>query len=138
MKFQAHHFMLSVRNVEASAKFYALLGFSPLSDYRDDEVRIAQFQNADGFIVELFEYEFNKNKPMLDLTPGNNLEELGVRHFGFCVDDLTTAYEFLSQSGYKTIEPRIGRTKGMEYFFVQDTDGNWVEIATDSRIKEKN
>ena len=130
IKFYPHHFSLTVRNGQISSDFFNTFGFSQLSEYANEELRIVHLVN-DGFIVELFEY-FDKRD--IESMPDNDPHNLGVEHFGFRVDDLVEARRLLSEKGFDVTEPRTAKTEGIEYFFVYDPDGNRFEILTDTRI----
>jgi catechol 2,3-dioxygenase-like lactoylglutathione lyase family enzyme len=84
-------------------------------------------------MLELFQYESNVG---LDSTPkgiGNDLECLGVKHIAFSVADLSAvAAEFREMNCGEMTEIVHGRTR-IDYFFIADPDGNWVEIAQDDR-----
>ena len=136
--FRAHHFSISVRDTEKSQKFYELFGFTKFSEFSNDVFKITHLKNSEGLLIEFFEFYENNDAMPLDLSPANNTERLGVKHIGFRVYDLEEARELFSKVGYQTTEPKIALTKGMVYFFVQDPDGNWVEIATDNRLEKIN
>ncbi len=131
----AHHFALTVRDSEASAAFYAIFGFKVTLRWaaQDGSLVIVQLSRGDGFILEMFQYEANKERPPARLAIGNDLDEVGVKHIAFRVADVDAAHAELgaTQCGELT-GVQQGRT-GIEYFFIADPDGNWVEIVQDDR-----
>jgi glyoxylase I family protein len=134
--FKPHHWALSVRDIDESAAFYSIFGFKLVLRWvaQDRSLTIAHLSRNDNFILELFEYQSNKgidpNRPAV----GNDLECLGVKHIAFKVASLPdVAAEFEEMQCGEMTEIQHGRT-GIDYFFVADPDGNWVEIVQDDRI----
>ena len=85
-------------------------------------------------ILELFAFAKNQHLVKLDQTIADDLENIGVKHFGLQVPDLQIAFDTIKQAGYQFGSPDIqhGRTN-IDYFFIQDPDGMWVEIVQDDR-----
>ncbi len=134
-QFAPHHVAISVRDLDATADFYGALGFRLRLRWqaRDGSLSIAHFANAGGYVLEAFAYAGNASVPPLDLTMGNDLANIGVKHFSFAVDDLAATRDELIERGVTSAtEIARGRTE-MDFFFVQDPDGNWIEITTDTR-----
>ncbi len=130
-----HHTAISVRDVEVSKQFYESLGFSEVHRWSADDQSIVIVQmKIDGAILELFQYAENKDAEPLSLDVANDLPKLGVKHFGIKVDDVNTAFKDMKQDGYEIGNDKVqnGRTK-IDYFFVKDPDGMWVEIVQDDR-----
>jgi glyoxylase I family protein len=134
--FKPHHCALSVRDIDQSEAFYSMFGFKLVLRWAapDDSLTIVHLTRDDGFILELFEYESNRETGPVNLAIGNDLERLGVKHIAFKVDDLSSAAEEFERMNYRQMTAiQDGRT-GIRYFFVADPDGNWVEIAQDNRV----
>lgn len=134
-KFKVHHFTISVRDIDDSSRFYTLFGFELALrwDALDGSLSIAHLADESGFILEMFQYNENATLPRPQIDIGNNLYDLGVKHFAFRVADVHAAWAELNSIEYIEItEIRQGRT-GVEYFFASDPDGNWVEIVQDDR-----
>jgi glyoxylase I family protein len=130
-----HHVTLSVRDSGKSAEFYSLFGFKAALRWMapDGSLIISHLLREDGFILELFRYAENADEPIIEACIGNDLERLGVKHLAFRVADLRTTYsELLTLKCGRLTEIQSGRT-GIDYFFIADPDGNWVEIVEDSR-----
>jgi catechol 2,3-dioxygenase-like lactoylglutathione lyase family enzyme len=133
--FTLHHFTISVRNVDETARFYGIFGFKLVLRWSasDSSLVIAHLADEDGFILEIFQYRENGGMPRPELGAGNNLPSLGVKHVAFKVANVrATRTELLSIECGELTEIEHGRT-GVEYFFVSDPDGNWVEILQDDR-----
>jgi catechol 2,3-dioxygenase-like lactoylglutathione lyase family enzyme len=134
-QFGAHHVAISVRDLDATAAFYGVLRFRLrlLWQARDGSLKIAHFANPDGYFLEAFAYADNATLPPLDLALGNDPSSIGVKHFSFAVHDLQATRAELIEQGVKSVtEIGRGRTE-MDFFFVQDPDGIWVEITMDDR-----
>lgn len=130
-----HHFTLSVRDIETSTQFYRIFGFRPVLEWSGDGgvLVITHLLGPSDLILEMFRYERNADHPSLANDVGNDLERIGVKHIAFTVPDIHSAYTRLQgmKAGALT-EVKRGRT-GIDYFFVSDPDGNWVEIVQDER-----
>lgn len=100
---------------------------------RDGSLIIAHLSRAEGFILEMWQYAVNRKRPIAELAVGNDLELPGVKHIAFKVSDVRAAYaELLATERGELTKVQLGRT-GVEYFFIADPDGNWVEIVQDDR-----
>jgi catechol 2,3-dioxygenase-like lactoylglutathione lyase family enzyme len=126
---------ISVRDLDATEEFYAALGFRLRLRWqaRDGSLKIAHFATPDGYFLEAFAFAGNASLPPLDLAMGNDLPSLGVKHFSFTVDDLqATRAELIARGVDSPTEIGRGRTE-MDFFFVRDPDGMWLEITNDAR-----
>jgi catechol 2,3-dioxygenase-like lactoylglutathione lyase family enzyme len=131
--FSGHHVTVSVRDMEASIAFYSLLGFRPVLRWTSQagELRLAHLALGE-LLLELAAFETNASAERLDLAVGNDVSQLGVRHFGLRVEDLAGARSLLLEHGCEVTEIGTGRTM-IDFFYVKDPDGNWVEIVRDQR-----
>jgi glyoxylase I family protein len=134
-RFAPHHVAISVRDLDATAEFYGVLGFRMRLKWkdRDGSLTIAHFATPDGYFLEAFAFAENASQPPLDLAMGNDLPSVGVKHFSFAVDDLHATHAELLERGIDSAsEIGRGRTE-MDFFFVRDPDGMWIEITQDAR-----
>jgi catechol 2,3-dioxygenase-like lactoylglutathione lyase family enzyme len=131
--FTFHHAALSVRDLSASMAFYGHLGFAEVYRYDapDKSVVIVHMALA-GAILELFCFS-DAEMPSHQTTMGNDLSTVGIKHIGLRVESIRATRDALRTAGLvKDPEIKLGRT-GIEYFFLQDPDGLWVEVVQDDR-----
>ena len=130
-----HHVAITVRSIEVARVFYEKFGLQTVHEWSADDgsVKIVQMKLG-SMQLELFEYASNRNAEKLQMKRANNLEDLGVKHLGFVVDDIEETLAELQQQGVAPIDQDITNGKtGIKYFFVEDPDGMWVEIVEDKR-----
>jgi glyoxylase I family protein len=118
-----------------SQTFYERLGFEQIHrwDAKDKSLTILHLK-LDTVVLELFAYVQNANTKALDLEVANNLPEVGVKHVGLRAADVRASFAQMQAAGYELGSPEVqqGRTD-IDYFFIKDPDGIWVEIAQDDR-----
>ncbi|EDP73222.1 VOC family protein [Hydrogenivirga sp. 128-5-R1-1] len=131
MEFRIHHVAVSVSDMEKAVEFYSILGFKEIACYKDDNLEIKHLY-LNGFILELFCFKEHIGKELVELW--EDLKRIGVKHFALSVPDIHKAKKHLLDKGIiqEDIEIKKGRT-GILYFFIQDPDGNFVEIVEDRK-----
>lgn len=133
--FRAHHTAFGVADLEASKAFYGYFGFRLVAEWTkaDKSLTIAHLQQDSGYVLEFFHYAANADAERPVFTVGNNLSEVGVKHLGFAVPDLAATREEIIAAGIGEVtEIARGRTL-VDYFFVIDPDGMYLEIVNDPR-----
>ena len=132
--FSAHHVGISVRDADRSLAFYRDLGFAPGLEWTSPEgdLTIHYLLHPSGPGLELLAYADNRDREPVDRGRGDDLRELGVRQLALRVDDLGRAREELRAGGHQLTETKRGRTL-IDYFYVRDPDGLWIEIVEDRR-----
>ncbi|MCC3655295.1 VOC family protein [Streptomyces sp. S07_1.15] len=133
--FAPHHIALSVGDLDRSKAFYGYFGFRPVAEWSksDKSLTISHLRQDDGFVLELFHYADDGARPRPAFTVGNNLPEIGVKHVGFTVPDLAATRAEIIEAGIGEVtEIARGRTL-VDYFFVIDPDGMYVEVVNDAR-----
>jgi catechol 2,3-dioxygenase-like lactoylglutathione lyase family enzyme len=137
--YQPHHTAVSVRDLRVSKKFYGYFGFRTVFEWtaEDSSLTISHLRLGEagqgGPLLELFQFAENAGRAWLDLTLGNNLPEIGVKHFGLSVPDVAKAREEVMAAGIGEVSPLTTGRTGIEYFFVRDPDGLHLEIVHDPR-----
>ena len=133
--FRAHHTALTVSDLEASKAFYGYFGFRLVAEWgkQDKSLTIAHLRHDNGYVLEFFHYAVDADAERPVFTVGNNLTEIGVKHVGFSVDDLAATRQEVIDAGIGEVtEIATGRTL-VDYFFVIDPDGMYVEVVNDAR-----
>lgn len=128
--FQADHYAISVKDLNASIAFYQALEFQIVKKFQaeDESLSIVHMKNG-NFILELFAYREYKDIPKTSLSLNEDLPIVGSKHFGLYVQDLKKAADYLLEKQLIKKEPEIrtGRL-GRSYFFISDPNGILVEI----------
>ena len=96
----------------------------------DVDLSIAHLARPDGLLLEVFRYR-NAEAAALEVGAGNDMEQVGVKHVAFDVDDVAAVRSELVRRGHEVTEIRRGRG-GFDFCFVADPDGMWVEILQDA------
>jgi glyoxylase I family protein len=135
--FTPHHFTLSVSNIDKSITYYETFGFKLMHVWRAEDGSLAIVHlDLNGFILELFGFTHNAGVVQSEPEMGNDLGRVGVKHLALQVASLADAKGALQDAGLDPgTEITKGRT-GIEYFFIQDPDGLWLEIVEDHRKRE--
>jgi len=133
--FLPHHTAISASNLVRSISFYEKLGFEVVMRWQadDESLSIVHMKLAD-MLLELFCYASSKQGAAANQTLESDLKTIGVKHFGLRVDDIESARQQLIGSGLVDASTAVtrGRT-GIEYLFIRDPDGLFVEIVQDDR-----
>jgi glyoxylase I family protein len=113
------HVLIVSHDLERSIEFYSLLGFDHLETIQRPNDRVAVMRLG-GVKVELM----NLPEGEETLREPRRLTDLGFRHIGFKVDDLSAVYERLKDEISFDSPPRkiAGRGNRMTIFF-RDPDG---------------
>lgn len=128
----SHHTAISSSNLQATLSFYAHFGFKVVHEYQDESVTIVHAMLSDGYVLEIFAFAANAGQPPIDFSSGNDLRERGVKHLGLKVADIQRARVYCESLGLTLTETKRGRTE-IDYFFVRDPDGMWLELVQDDR-----
>jgi len=127
MEYKIHHPAITVRNVEQSIAFYGLLGYEVVHREDDHYGSILIIMKLAGSYIEFFSWPQNDDAEPFEYPLANDVEQLGIRHLAWQVDNMEAAMDDLLQKG---VPPdRISRGRGLgNYFFVKDPDGLWIEV----------
>ncbi|MBS1895683.1 MAG: VOC family protein [Actinobacteria bacterium] len=137
-----HHASLAVSDLEASTRFYSLLGFTPgeagsficdgdwmstMTGYPNVELRIAWLEMT-GMTLELIEYARPDDGNPKPPVP----KDVGSAHIGLVVDDLDAEYARLSAAGVafrsEPVSPPASFGMDGKAVYAIDPDGNNVEL----------
>jgi len=133
--FSPHHVAISVTDIDQSRAFYQKLGFAEVMRWQaeDESLTIVQMQLS-GMLLEMFCYASPKEGAVKEQSLESDLKMVGTKHFGLRVDDIEVARKKLIESGLMDAATTVtqGRT-GIEYLFLRDPDGLFVEIVQDDR-----
>jgi lactoylglutathione lyase len=100
---------------------------SPISQvvgYENTHLKIAILSAGDGHLLELIEYA---NPPSTSRL-SRQRNGLGATHLGFNVDDIEKTYQHLISNGAKKLNPPTEIVPGRKGCYMQDPDGNWIEL----------
>ena len=143
MLLRMHHTGFVVSDLDVAVRFYedvvglTLIGrrerdggpISQILGYENTHIKIAEFFYGDGeqgtgHQIELIEYVH---------PPGSDAHikernSFGASHIAFEVEDIFEAYERLIANGAQKLNPPIEIVEGKKGCYLQDPDGNWVEL----------
>ena len=133
-----HHTGFVVKNVEESTAFYRDVvgmrlirayerigtGIDQVVGYENAHLSAAILDLGDGHILELIEYinPTSKDRP----TEERNV--LGATHLALLVDDIHALYARVATKGAKVMNPPTELEPGRTACYLQDPDGNWLEL----------
>jgi catechol 2,3-dioxygenase-like lactoylglutathione lyase family enzyme len=132
--YSIHHVAVTASNFERSLEFYQKLGFKVLANrYLPEKQKKIALLASDNFKLELFWYEDFSDEPTSRETIGNNVHDVGVKHFALRVDSINEARARLKELHISLeSEPTTGDT-GYDFFFIRDPDGVWIEFVQDDK-----
>lgn len=119
-------FWRDILGLEQTDDFYMKGTFlDTVQDKTEMEYRIVKFVSPDGFMLELLEDHGHYVEPQKKLT----LQDAGLRHFAFEVDDVDAAYKRVKKAGCETVsKPATCEDGSMRLFFVRDPEHNLIEL----------
>ncbi|PZC43674.1 MAG: Catechol 2,3-dioxygenase [Chloroflexi bacterium] len=146
MRVTMNHTGFVVEDLERSRKFYIDgLGLEELKlfDVQSEELgHIVGYKNAriyasylvasDGHALEIIEYKDPITK-VSDESIQYERARTGGAHLAFFVEDCHVMWERLCAMGGKPLNPPIEVLPGMWECYMQDPDGNWIEITSDEK-----
>lgn len=109
-------------------------GISEVVGYPDAKLHVVYLGTGDlKHSVELIQYI---NPPGGKISPTER-NAVGACHLGIVVDDLDAVYEDLSGKGAQFLGPPVVRESniyGRKVVYLQDPDGNWLELLEGSPV----
>ena len=145
MRVTLNHTGFVVKDLDRSRKFYVDgLGLEELNvfEFQSHELgQIVGYDNAkiyasflagvDGHLLEIIQY---LDPETADADPAHQYPraQTGATHLSFYVEDATTMWERLCGMGGKPLNPPVEIMPGVFECYLQDPDGNWIEITQDN------
>jgi len=80
-----------------------------------------------GHVLELIQYVY---PPSME-RPNDERNVFGGSHIAFYVNDIKATYEDLGRRGARGLNPPTEVAPGRSACYLQDPDGNWVELVED-------
>jgi catechol 2,3-dioxygenase-like lactoylglutathione lyase family enzyme len=138
MILKLHHTGFVVHDRDTSVAFYRdVVGLNVISEYERigpgiDQVigyekahlKSAILDLGGGHILEIIQYL----RPPSDGRPTNERSTIGSTHLAFLVDDIQAVYKKLSEGGATVLNPPAELAPGRTACYLQDPDGNWLEL----------
>lgn len=85
----------------------------------------------DDLKLEMFCFEDQTDDPTSRDTIGNNVKEVGQKHFALNIASITETQKKLESLGVPLdSKPDVGDA-GYHFFFIRDPDGIWIEYVQD-------
>jgi len=129
-----HHVAVSVTDFEKSLSFYEKLGFKILFKNSKPELRKQlALMELGNFKLEVFCFEDSSDNPQTRQNIGNNIREIGQKHFAIQVQSLEQTLAKIQENDIElTSQPDVGDA-GYKFFFIRDPDGIWIEYVEDNK-----
>ena len=104
---------------------------SQIVGYDGARLRFALLAGTDGHLLELIQYV---SPPGSMRSPEEQYPRslIGATHLAFLVDDIGAVLRRLTTAGGKELNPPVDQRPGVKACYLQDPDGNWVELAEDA------
>ena len=144
MPITMNHTGFVVQSLERSLEFYRdALGLeeeksfdseswalSQIVGYDNAHIKGAMLVGADGHSLELIEY-VRPAGAVRDSGEQYKRATTGASHLAFFVDDADAVLERLVDKGGTKMNPVVETPTGMKACYMQDPDGNWIELMED-------
>ena len=142
MTITMNHTGFVVENVERSLQFYRdglgldhagsyeEVGTARIVGYDQPHLKGALLVASDGHYLELIEYV----KPRGEIRSSEEQHKravVGASHLAFIVDDAEDMLERLVNNGGSKFKPVVELQPGVKACYLQDPDGNWIELLQD-------
>jgi catechol 2,3-dioxygenase-like lactoylglutathione lyase family enzyme len=92
--------------------------------YRNTHIKGAMLSLGEGHLLELIQY-INPNP---DGRPTEERAVIGGSHLGLRVEDIDAEFAKLVANGAKDLNPPVEVAPGRKVCYMQDPDGNWIEL----------
>lgn len=133
-----HHTGFVVRDRDEAIAFYRnVVGLNVISEYerrgpeidqvlgyRDAHLKSALLDLGEGHILELIQYV----NPLPEERSTEERNVVGAAHLALQVKDISATFAKMSESSAKIMNPPAQIAPGRIACYLQDPDGNWLEI----------
>ncbi|NUB45834.1 VOC family protein [Fertoebacter nigrum] len=121
-----HHTAISVVDLAAAKRFYALLGLSESARAELSDGTTLVLLHGSGGMVELIWPQTTRKTAPVPLE--RDLETTGTKHIAFQSDDLDAEFALLGADGFPVAVGPSPSPYGLRFAFVTDPSGNWIEL----------
>ena len=97
---------------------------SQVIGYPNAHLKINMFDLGSNHMLELIEYIY----PEPYQRPTEHRSVIGGSHIAFTVEDIDSTWSDLTLKGVKPLNPPIEVVEGKFACYLQDPDGNWIEL----------
>ena len=111
-------------------------GITSVVGYEDAYLLIALLVGADGHTLELIQY-VNPAGRASDPESQRMRARFGASHLCFVVRDIEVTYTRLLELGASQLNPPVEVYDGLLACYLQDPDGNWIELIEDEANKRQ-
>ena len=119
-----HDIAIIAGNYELSKRFYTeLLGFTIIREVYRAERDSYKLDLAVNGLYQIELFSFRDCKPRASFPEAN-----GLRHLAFAVDNVAEWIDYLRANNVDTQDIRIDETKGKQFTFFNDPDGQPLEL----------
>ena len=140
-----YHTGFVVEDMDRSVKFYTEgvgleieidmdlqgYGLQQVVGYDDAHIRAVMLKANDGHILELLQY-LTPKAVKRDDSQQTPRAIIGAAHLGFMVADAESALKRCIDLGGTQLNPVVTVLDGLSACYLQDPDGNWIELVQDS------
>ena len=98
---------------------------SQVVGYENTHLKATHLSTGSGPTLELIEYV---NPPATDRRSIERAT-LGASHLAFNVDDIEQTFQRLVDNGGQKLNPPVEVQPGRKACYLQDPDGNWIELV---------
>ena len=133
-----HHTGFVVEDIDAAIRFYQeTLGLevlaryervgAPISQvigYEDTHLEAVTMWTGSGHILELIRYV----NPAARRRPTEERSVVGGTHLAFQVDDVESVLQRMVENGARPVNPPVEVAPGRKICYLQDPEGNWLEL----------
>ena len=106
-------------------------GLEQVVGYDNAQIGAVKLKTHDGQILELLQYIEPKGQHRQE-SQQHPRNLIGAAHLGFMVDDAEASFKKCMELGGQKLDPVVEVLEGLKAAYLQDPDGNWIELVEDS------